>query len=96
MVSACVSYAAGSCQDGCVVDCKFQITVCPVPDVDEPMCNGHGVCIPTTGICDCFGGYTGHACELCATGYAVYFPASGCVKVRVLLPWWWWRPCCCC
>jgi hypothetical protein len=73
--------AACSTPGACLVDCPFPIIVCPAPILNAPVCSGHGVCLITSGVCDCFGGYAGAACDQCDTGYAVYNPVSGCVMV---------------
>ena len=46
------------------------------------MCSGRGICLVGTGVCECVPGYSGAACELCATGYQVFSPTGGCVMVR--------------
>ncbi len=35
-------------------------------------CNGHGQCVPRTGVCDCYENYAGTVCDECASGFANY------------------------
>ena len=46
----------------CEADCAF-------PQMLECQCGGHGVCQPTTGVCECFVGYEGDWCQDCATNF---------------------------
>ena len=32
-------------------------------------CAGHGLCVGSSGFCNCFAGYTGDACDSCDKGY---------------------------
>lgn len=70
----------GSIQGSCPGDCQFSFNICPAGG-NAKLCSGHGRCIPANGICDCYPGYTGPACEECQGGYdmvgsgicAIYF-----------------------
>jgi EGF-like domain len=76
-----VSFVVSTTDGACAVDCPFPMVVCPAPGVNKTICNGHGVCLLTSGVCDCFGGYTGTSCDTCATGYKEYTSTSGCVMI---------------
>jgi len=60
------------CAEGFVLDGPNQCGP-SVPCLPET-CNGHGVCDDSTGVaaCSCETGYTGSACDVCATGYMDY------------------------
>lgn len=58
------------------LDCHHEVAVCPTPDsnstivVGRGMCSGNGVCmLASSGICDCFVGYDGAACDRCAANW---------------------------
>ena len=46
---------------------------CGLPSIDCPgengSCNSHGTCMPSSGICVCFDGYSGASCETCSDGF---------------------------
>eukprot|EP00192_Tetraselmis_astigmatica_P007065 CAMPEP_0117649142 /NCGR_PEP_ID=MMETSP0804-20121206/806_1 /TAXON_ID=1074897 /ORGANISM="Tetraselmis astigmatica, Strain CCMP880" /LENGTH=719 /DNA_ID=CAMNT_0005454843 /DNA_START=32 /DNA_END=2191 /DNA_ORIENTATION=- len=42
---------------------------CPFPQMLECQCGSHGVCRPTSGVCECFAGYQGDWCQQCATNF---------------------------
>eukprot|EP00887_Chlorella_sp_A99_P006694 scaffold3.g6694.t1 len=47
----------------CSQDCGFPTQPCPSG------CSGTGTCLPSSGICLCFAGNRGAACDACASGY---------------------------
>ena len=46
----------------CEGDCAF-------PAMLDCQCFGRGLCVPTSGICDCFPGYEGDWCQYCTQNY---------------------------
>ena len=46
----------------CEGDCAFPVML-------ECQCFGKGLCVPTSGICDCFPGYEGDWCQYCSQNY---------------------------
>ncbi len=69
---ACVDQVcAGSGQ--CRTDCPAPARACP-PGADEfrnTICSGHGTCVTSAGVCECFSGYTDNTCSSCARNYQV-------------------------
>ncbi|GIL71818.1 hypothetical protein Vretifemale_2289, partial [Volvox reticuliferus] len=91
---------------GCPQDCPLTLRLCPASSdsgftataggsvSDVRQCSGRGVCLLSSGVCTCFEGYGGDACELCAPGFqrAMYGDAAGlCVRQyirgRTVLEW---------
>eukprot|EP00899_Mesostigma_viride_P013376 jgi/Mesvir1/22039/Mv25114-RA.1 len=62
----------------CPGDCPFVLRSCPtgVGSGDAP-CSGRGVCHAGSGVCTCFEGHAGEACEVCAVGWSPARPTSG-------------------
>jgi hypothetical protein len=55
----------------CARDCPIVIADCPRSGVERQSCNGAGVCVPNVqgvGVCRCFAGYNGDACDVCDKG----------------------------
>ncbi|GMH42184.1 hypothetical protein BSKO_10103 [Bryopsis sp. KO-2023] len=56
-------------------DCRHEFTACPAPNgnftvIGDGMCSGNGKCMfASGGICDCFVGYDGVACDRCAANW---------------------------
>jgi hypothetical protein len=73
---------------GCRRDCPHPLITCQASLPGGRLCSGHGVCIHTTGSCECFGGYTGESCQNCLPGYrrllnvthgeCIKLPSPGC------------------
>ena len=59
-------------KDTCPVDCPFELKTCPTQtklgDASK-VCGAVGTCLPGSGECNCFTGYTGDGCGECASGY---------------------------
>lgn len=67
----------------CLRDCPFVPMSCPIPlhgPKAKIMCTGHGVCLDSTGQCDCFKGYTGIDCANCTLGWVAKLDGT-CTKI---------------
>ncbi|KAJ7552077.1 hypothetical protein O6H91_06G040900 [Diphasiastrum complanatum] len=56
----------------CLKDCPYVISSCPSPQNGSKAtvaCSGNGICLDTSGQCDCFKGYTGSDCLHCTVGW---------------------------
>ena len=53
----------------CMVDCPVVVKSCPADVIQGTPCSGHGTCLTGVGVCKCFEGYTGDACDACAAQY---------------------------
>ena len=47
----------------CARDCPPAASSCPV--ANDLLCSGNGACLGATGVCVCFAGHVGDACEHC-------------------------------
>ncbi|KAL0020441.1 hypothetical protein WJX77_003488 [Trebouxia sp. C0004] len=54
-------------QGSCPEDCPVQYSACPAND--STPCSGKGTCLSSQGVCNCFPGYEGPACESCTSGW---------------------------
>ena len=65
--------AAGGATDTtsgcCPADCPVAVQSCAADAATGVACSGHGSCLSGTGVCRCFDGYTGDACDSCAALY---------------------------
>jgi hypothetical protein len=67
--------ADGSCANqlmACIADCPVARKSCPA--VNDVQCNGKGSCLPASGTCSCYAGYTGAECQQCAVNYVAVGP----------------------
>ncbi|KAK9845882.1 hypothetical protein WJX81_005075 [Elliptochloris bilobata] len=60
---------AGVRNGTCPADCPVPYAMCP--SASGRPCGGAGRCFSSLGLCDCFAGYAGEACERCSPGYAL-------------------------
>ena len=69
----------------CHLDCPLAPVPCPVVTVGDSngtVCSGVGVCDPRSGSCNCYAGYLGATCSVCADTYerigsvCVYLPGA--------------------
>ena len=81
--SGAVLVSTDSC---CLVDCPIVVRSCPVGAVSGVECSGHGSCLTGTGVCVCFEGYRGDACESCDAHYSRRVDSGGWVVSCTLLP----------
>lgn len=78
----------GETNANCAQDCAGSVSVCPLAGMNNTPCGGKGMCLPASGVCQCFKGYTGDACEACdadfvqimAGGPCVYLPGAVCTS----------------
>ncbi|KAK9815540.1 hypothetical protein WJX72_005402 [[Myrmecia] bisecta] len=56
-------------ESGCPGDCSFDLNTCPGASATSAPCSGKGWCLSAVGICQCYFGYGGADCSLCADGY---------------------------
>ncbi|BDA45042.1 probable disintegrin and metalloproteinase with thrombospondin motifs at N-terminal half [Coccomyxa sp. Obi] len=73
--------AVGLQNGTCPQDCPIAHMACPSSPAGQ--CSAKGRCYSNTGLCDCFVGYSGAACDRCASGYMSI--GSNCVPVYPLL-----------
>ena len=60
----------------CPADCPVAVHRCAIDGATGLVCSGHGSCLTGVGACWCFDGYTGDACDSCASPY-VRVPGPG-------------------
>ena len=53
---------------GCPGDCPWPLVACPTTPAGAP-CAGNGLCMSAWGTCQCWTGYGGADCSVCADGY---------------------------
>lgn len=58
----------------CAQDCPYRFEQCretsTSPQGQRGYCSGNGRCLfASGGVCDCFAGYVGDACDTCASGF---------------------------
>jgi hypothetical protein len=56
----------------CSADCTFGRLACPTgvnATGSTAVCSGSGACLPASGTCACFKGYTGPACQGCTANF---------------------------
>ena len=70
----------------CPTDCPIIVQSCVADAATGIACSGHGSCLSGTGVCRCFAGYTGDACDSCAAQYTPRNDSSNGVSTCVLLP----------
>ena len=49
----------------CPQDCPTVVRACPVGPLSGLPCDGHGSCLSGAGVCACYHGYAGDACDSC-------------------------------
>ncbi|EFJ11962.1 hypothetical protein SELMODRAFT_425768 [Selaginella moellendorffii] len=67
----------------CLQDCPYVSAVCPAPmagPMKNKTCSGRGICLEASGQCDCFRGYAGSDCSICAWGW-IQTPSGACVML---------------
>ena len=69
--------AANATAQCCPADCPIAVQVCATGSASGLACSGHGSCLTGVGVCQCFDGYTGDACDSCATQYVERPSTSG-------------------
>lgn len=47
----------------CGQDCQYSLSSCPSAPGSTVPCSGAGLCLPGSGVCACFVGYLGDACD---------------------------------
>ena len=68
----------------CPADCPVPYRACPVGGADGMPCSSAGRCLATSGVCDCFAGRAGAACDACAPGWQ-RAPGGVCVPAAQLI-----------
>ena len=72
----------------CPADCPLVVQSCAADAATGVACSGHGSCLSGVGVCRCFTGYTGDACDSCTAQYVLRTYSSNGVSSWqcVLLP----------
>ena len=76
---ACSGTGASSC---CAADCPYESFPCPVSGAAATPCGGNGQCLPASGVCACFAGYIGAACDFAAFAQLVVSTSAGTPPLR--------------
>ena len=69
----------------CPADCPLVVQSCAADAVTGVACSGHGRCLTGVGVCACFEGYAGDACDSCASNYVATTTTSGTLSSCVFL-----------
>ena len=61
----------------CLADCPIVVQPCSADTVTGLACSGHGSCLTGSGVCRCFEGYGGDACNCCSDQYTAVVASGG-------------------